>query len=94
MTRSSILLIAVLCACTALLAIGCGDDDDNDSSDDDSTDAPECEGDGPDNGCPPGFYCDVDNTCAQDCTTDEQCVDIHGMFWICNDYGQCEYVGQ
>ena len=49
--------------------------------------------DNPGGGCPPGYYCDVDETCNQDCVTSEQCVEIHGMFWTCNEYGQCVYVG-
>ena len=49
--------------------------------------------DDPGGGCPEGFYCSVDGVCSQDCVTNHQCVEIHGLFWVCNECGQCEYAG-
>ncbi len=81
--KTSIMLMALCLIAGFAIAISCSD----------STVAPECDGDGPDNGCPPGQYCDTHNTCQSDCTTDQQCEQMHGAYWECNEYGQCINVG-
>lgn len=89
--------LLLLMLATVLVFCGCDDDGDGGDagmSDTDSTSDPECDGDGPDNGCLAGFYCDVNNTCQQDCTTNQQCELLHGEYWECNEYGQCIFVGQ
>lgn len=58
-----------------------------------STECIDDDTDNPGGGCPEGYYCDADETCNQDCVDSEQCVDLHGLFWACNEYGQCVYVG-
>ena len=82
--KTSTMLMALCLMVGFALAISCSD----------STSAPECDGDGADNGCLAGFYCDVNNTCQQDCTTNQQCELLHGEYWECNEYGQCIFVGQ
>ena len=49
------------------------------------TDAPECDGDGGETGCDPGYYCAIDNTCQQDCTEDDHC----NGGQVCNEFGGC-----
>jgi hypothetical protein len=93
-TRRLALLAAIA---GALLWLGCdhvGSGDVPDSGDDTSTetDDPYCESQGADDfggGCAPGFYCNEDHVCDQDCTIDDQCVEAHGDGWVCNAFGMC-----
>lgn len=60
--------------CCGLVLSGC-----------EGTDAPECDGDGGETGCPAGYYCAIDNTCQQDCVEDHHCLEGR----VCNQFGCC-----
>ena len=67
---------------------------DPDAGDDTSTETDEweCASQGADDiggGCPPGYFCNGDHECDQECITNEQCVTLHGEGWVCNYFGLC-----
>jgi hypothetical protein len=85
-------LVVRLALCGAVLGLAaCGDDDgggdtDTDTDTDTVAECVENEDCGPS-----GFHCEEDGTCDQECTTNDQCVQLHAMYWVCNQWGECVF---
>ena len=72
--KTMVMVVLMLVFCCGMISTAC-----------EGTDAPECDGDGGETGCDPGYYCAVDNTCQQDCTEDSHCTGGE----VCNEFGGC-----